>query len=60
MTSVISNFKFLFGRPHGTRLPFPHPPENNDPHCPLRVDFINGWPLSREIVPHRCWIEVGT
>src|SRR6218665_4158438 len=42
MTSVDSNFNFLCGRPHGAGPPPPRPPEPD----PLRVDVINGWPLS--------------
>src|SRR6218665_172132 len=47
MTSMDSNFNFLCGRPHGAGPPPPihmRPPEP-DP-LPLRVDVINGWPLS--------------
>src|SRR6218665_3674500 len=46
MTSVNSNFNFLFGRPHGAGPPSPvHvcPPEP-DP-LPLHVDVINRWHL---------------
>ena len=44
MTSADSNFNFLCGRPHGAGPPRPvhmRPPEPD-----LRVDVINGWPLS--------------
>src|SRR6218665_3488335 len=47
MTSVDSNFNLLCGRPHGAGPP----PPSICVHVsltpsPLRVDVINGWPLS--------------
>src|SRR6218665_3676167 len=47
MTSVDSNFNFLCGRPHGAGPP----PPTTCVHLsltpsPLRVDVINGWPLT--------------
>src|SRR6218665_2811629 len=48
MVSLDSNFNFLCGRPHGAGAPLPpvhmRPPEPD----PLRVDVINGWPLTGE------------
>src|SRR6218665_3588754 len=46
MSSVDSNFKFLCGRPHGAGPPFPV--HLSLTPLPLRVDVINGWPLSTE------------
>jgi len=50
MTSVGSNFNFLCGRPHGAGPP---PPSTcvhlNLTHIPLRVDVINGCPLSENV-----------
>src|SRR6218665_2152031 len=48
MPSVDSNFNFLCGRPHGAGPP---PPStcvhlSLTPPLPLRVDVINGWPLT--------------
>ena len=54
MTSVDSNFNFLCGRPHGAGPPPPihmRPPEPD----PLRVDIINGWPLTKNMVTANCW-----
>src|SRR6218665_3504303 len=48
MTSVNSNFNFMCGRPHRAGSPPPvhmRLPEP-DPLAPLRVDVINGWPLT--------------
>src|SRR6218665_1046853 len=43
--SVDSNFNFLRGRPRGAGPPVDIRPPEPDP-LPLRVDVINGWPLS--------------
>ena len=47
MTSVDSNFNFLCGRPHGAGPPSPSTCVHQSlTPSPLRVDVINGWPLT--------------
>src|SRR6218665_528605 len=50
MTSVDSNFNFLCGRPHGAGPPFPLSTcvHLSPTPSPLRVDGINGWPLTQK------------
>src|SRR6218665_439787 len=46
MTSVDSKFNFLCGRPHGAGPPPPSTCVHMSLTLPLRVDVINGWPLT--------------
>ena len=56
MTSVDSNFNFLCGRPHGAGPP---PPVHlSQTPSPLRVDVINGWPLTKHCLHSNSYCSV--